>query len=740
MTPARVEALLRPQVEYVAAGTSASLAGISWWLQAYYLFTPAIGRVAALFFAGHAAWRLQQAIRIGRFQRSLRHLEFYALKSRAIPRSTKWLFLGKGFAWDANHTKRLRDTRKRKYLPYLKPARVETIARELQQAWSHVPALSVVSRFLGSASRWNPWPPPALVGGAPELHGVGMWEGETDVTVPRSELVGHMVVIGSTRTGKTRLEEMLIEQDVAIGNTTIVFDPKGDAQLLRRVYGAAKRGGKLDRLYFLHLAFPELSARYNALGSFTRVTQIAQRLTAGLPGEGDSAAFKEFAWRVTHIIAKASLAMGERPDFKKIQRYVNDLDALVRRYLEHWLEKQGVCDWRRRVRQWETQLKHATNLRGAERERPRRTVALMRLVRECLTAHPEQHDPVVDSLLKLAETERAYLDKTTSNLGPLLEKLTTGKIAEILSPDYDDPNDPRPILDWGQVIRERGIVYVGLDALTDVTVAGAVGQAMFEDLTAKAGELYAYGKSDGFGHTSPTARTRPRTRISVHADELSAIANESVLNLLARAGGSDFELKLYSQSLHDLEWGLGDRARAHVAIDNLNTVVMMRVQSTETARFLTDKVPPVEIEKESEMFGYHDSAQPENAVEFTSAAHQRVEYQEVRPIEPGDVTRLPKGHAFVLTSGNRLYKVRIPLPEDDDDVPETIAAMAQSMMRSAPARVDWWVDNWFEDRYRASHPQPARNVGAGDDADHPRRSDAGAFDPVRAEIFEEETL
>ncbi len=73
------------------------------------------------------------------------------------------------------------------------------------------------------------------------------------------------------------------------------------------------------------------------------------------------------------------------------------------------------------------------------------------------------------------EYDRTYFDKIVASVLPLLEKLTTGKTAELISPDYFDTTDSRPIFDWRQVIRTNGIVYVGLDALADTTVASAVG-------------------------------------------------------------------------------------------------------------------------------------------------------------------------------------------------------------------------------------------------------------------------
>ena len=41
------------------------------------------------------------------------------------------------------------------------------------------------------------------------------------------ERVGHTLVLGTTRVGKTRLAEILITQDIRRGDVVIVFDPKG---------------------------------------------------------------------------------------------------------------------------------------------------------------------------------------------------------------------------------------------------------------------------------------------------------------------------------------------------------------------------------------------------------------------------------------------------------------------------------------------------------------------------------
>ncbi len=51
----------------------------------------------------------------------------------------------------------------------------------------------------------------------------------------------------------------------------------------------------------------------------------------------------------------------------------------------------------------------------------------------------------LDGLRSAIRYDRTYFDKIVASLLPLLEKLTTGKTAALLSPDYTNMQDPRPI-------------------------------------------------------------------------------------------------------------------------------------------------------------------------------------------------------------------------------------------------------------------------------------------------------
>ena len=76
---------------------------------------------------------------------------------------------------------------------------------------------------------------------------------------------------------------------------------------------------------------------------------MATRIANQLPSEGNSAAFKEFAWRFVNIIARALVALGRRPDYHQVRRYINDIEPLFMEYARAHLRQHGVEDWQEKV-------------------------------------------------------------------------------------------------------------------------------------------------------------------------------------------------------------------------------------------------------------------------------------------------------------------------------------------------------------------------------------------------------
>ena len=99
--------------------------------------------------------------------------------------------------------------------------------------------------------------------------------------------------------------------------------------------------------------------------------------------------------------------------------------------------------------------------------------------------------------------------------------------------------DTRPIFEWLDVIKRKGIVYVGLDALSDFTVSAAVGNSMFADLVAIAGHIYKHGVDAG---VPEVVRDRNKPKISIHADEVNELMGNEFIPLLNKAGGAGVQV------------------------------------------------------------------------------------------------------------------------------------------------------------------------------------------------------
>lgn len=663
---------LRHPIEFLAAVVLAGLAALLFYApHAVFPLMPGLAEIVAVAFSALALFRGWEGLRLIRYRRQLSWLPLYELPAKRIPVSRHKLFLGRGFAWDQRHSQRLVEARSPHVRRWLEAGVLYRLARALEIRLEHSWLLGWLPRIARIDRRWNPVRPRPPLGGDPALHGVGL-EDERDVWMELGDRVGHTLVLGTTRVGKTRLAELLITQDIRRGETVIVFDPKGDVDLLRRMFAEAKRAGRLEHFHVLHLGFPAISERYNPVGEFGRITEVASRIATQLPSQGNSAAFREFAWRFTNIVSRALVGLGRKPDYAAIARYVTNIEPLLVDYYELWLDHEGPTDWRQAVQTLERNPEQLKRAPPSVRNRDAHAVALVTFAKD-----RNLYDPVADGLRSAFEYDRTYFDKLTASLLPLLEKLTSGKSGELLTPNYADVTDPRPILDWMRVIREQGIVYVGLDALSDSEVAAAVGNSMFADLASVAGRLYKHGDTLGL----PELPEHRRARIAIHADEFNELIGDEFIPLVNKSGGAGVQVTAYTQTVSDIEAGIGDRAKAGQISGNLNTLVTLRVRNEETARVLTDQLPKVRIYTKVAESRITDNNDPDTPVDFVSQTADRLTETEADMLTPADLVQLPKGQAFALIEGGQLYKLRLPLAGADPLLPagmDEIAAWATS--------------------------------------------------------------
>jgi conjugative coupling factor TraD (TOL family) len=637
-----LEALLRPAHELGAAAVSAVGVALVLSRPGVFLLDAPWHLVLAGALAGHAAWRGAAGIRTLRYRANLRRQRCYEVASAEIPWSADRLFLGLGFQWDQRHTQRLYEAR----LPVNQ-------------------ALLEAGLFGEALAAFRP-PAPGGLGGDPAIHGVEPRESE--IWMDLAERVGHTLVLGTTRVGKTRLAELLIAQDIRRGEVVIVFDPKGDIDLLRRVFAEAERAGRAGEFFMFHLGHPEISARYNPVGSFSRITEVATRIAGQLPSEGQSAAFKEFVWRFVNVMTRALVALGRKPDYQEINRHASDVEPLLIDYFEYWLDREpAAAGWREDLRSLAIDKK---SLDKGLQSRGVRAVSLVEYARR-----KKLYDPIAHALASTLNYEKSHFDKLVASLLPLMEKLTTGRTASLLSPDLDDPTDWRPVFDWTSVINLGGIVYVGLDALSDYEVAAAVGNSMFADLTSVAGSLYKFGPGRGLpGEITPR-------RIAIHADEFNELIGDEFIPLLNKAGGAGFQVTAYTQTWSDVEARIGSPAKAGQIAGNFNTLIMLRVKEVATAELLTSQLPDVHVVSTVVSSSVSDTNDPADFADFASRNEDRIAPETVRMLEPTDLVQLPKGEAFALIHGGQLYKIRMPLPSASSDplMPASLAAIGETL-------------------------------------------------------------
>lgn len=644
-----IEPLLRPPIEFWSATVSFTSLLFLVVFRDELLLPQFCIALAMLSLICVVVTRTLQGIYVLWYQHGLTHSRPLLQQFNQLPHRAGYLYLGKGFQWSFKHTQRLRDTEQPEAEKYLhRRAKVYRRIRQVLQ-----PTSTSVKTLPDS--------------GKHQVHGVEVFKKK--VWMNLQDRVGHTLVLGTTRVGKTRLAELLITQDIQRGEVVLVFDPKGDVELLRRMFLEAQRAGRQEHFFMFHLGYPQVSCRYNAIGRFSRITEVATRIANQLPGGGSSSAFKEFAWRFVNIIANALYALRQVPDYKKIRQYINDIEPLFVEYARNYLMRTAPAGWAEEVRVLSKSI-NARNLTSALKGRDPQAVALYQYIQK-----HNIHDPVLEGLVSAFKYDRTYFDKIVSSVGPLMEKLTTGAVADLIAPEPSDAAQ-RPILSWLEVIRNRGIVYIGLDALSDTTVAGAVGNSMFADLVSVAGYLYKYGIE---GEGKPF---EPPPKVCIHADEFNELIGDEFIPLLNKAGGAGYQVTAYTQTISDLEARVGSRSKSGQILGNFNSLVMLRVRELATAELLTQQLPESEVRRLKSSSSASDKSDDGISLAFKSSSNDQLMLNTTKLIEPSLLVSMPRGHAFAILDGGTLWKLRIPLPTEDCSTEQMTLEQVFSGLRS----------------------------------------------------------
>ena len=340
---------------------------------------------------------------------------------------------------------------------------------------------------------------------------------------PDSFRKGHFWCFGTTRVGKTRAMENIIEQDIRKGYSVVAIDPKGDIDLFSKIVKVAFDAGRQEELMLITPVFPEYSAILDPLSSYYMIEELVAHITAGV-AIGREPYFFGVAYEVSLVVVQALIMLaddaGAKPSFNlnDIKNHIshNDLEKLKSRldYIDT----------------------------------------------------PEARQLIMD-MEKILSTPADYYSKVASSLRVALTELTSGNVGRIIG--NADENRFIDRLEQGKGV----IMVVQLGSLLTKRAAYTAGKVIISMIQAFVGRRYSSDKT-----ISPA--------LALHIDEAQSVLYHGIEDLFAKAGGAGVYIHGYCQSISQLYAEIG-MDRANTILDNCNTKLFMRVPDSKTAQYVS---------------------------------------------------------------------------------------------------------------------------------------------------------
>ena len=344
-----------------------------------------------------------------------------------------------------------------------------------------------------------------------------------DLGYPDSYRKGHFWCFGTTRVGKTRTMENIIEQDIRKGYSIVAIDPKGDIDLFSKIVQVAFETGRQRDLMLITPVFPEFSAILDPLSSYYMIEELVAHITAGV-AIGREPYFFGVAYEVSLVVVQALIMLaqetGRSPSFN-----LND----IKNHISH----EGLERLKEQLDYIDT---------------------------------PEARQLAMD-MEKILSTPADYYSKVASSLRVALTELTSGNVGKIIG--NADENRFIQRLERGQGI----IMVVQLGSLLTKRAAYTAGKVIISMIQAFVGRRY-----------SSDRKVEPA--LCLHVDEAQSVLYHGIEDLFAKAGGAGVYIHGYCQSISQLYAEIG-MDRANTILDNCNTKVFMRVPDSKTAHYVS---------------------------------------------------------------------------------------------------------------------------------------------------------
>ena len=594
--------------------------------------------------AALAGWRFLAAYGSAKKKLSLIGKPFSFLSMgqllQTVPRMGNNLWLGWGYRWEPSHTRRAAEVMKRNLVEIYPPQ------------W--------VLQMLGIKRD------PLQERGMQWIHGLEPSEG--DVLVPIDSLKGHCAIIATTGAMKTRLVALILPQLIARGDTVIVIDPKGDQDLREICRASCTATGQTDKFLMFHPAFASQSTRLDLLKNWDRVSQVASRLSLVIDSQENST-FKDFCWTAVHAITNGMKYVGRRVSIVNLKTAMQTR-AAVERLTEDALTKFFDAHQERyRDRIAQEVAKHSFAGQKPQRGKPNpagdtgsaELAAMLAVFQADVGDHPadarqrgipEKPDEI-KGLVAILEANKEWFGKMIVSIIPMLTKLSTDDLKWLLSPDYEDLNDTRTIMDTKRIVQGAHVLYAGTDTLADPSVGHTLAAMLLADVSAVAAELYNHGIEGDEGEA-------PR-RIHVIVDEWGDAMCEPLIQQANKGRGAGIFIWAFGQTFSDLVDALGgSQAKALRFMGNMNNLIVGATNDQATMELVSDKFGTTAIEQRSQSQSI-GSRTEDVGLEFSVNRGETIKEIVTELFPPSLLPNMPDLQYIALFNRSERIKGRIPI-------------------------------------------------------------------------------
>jgi type IV secretory pathway TraG/TraD family ATPase VirD4 len=375
------------------------------------------------------------------------------------------------------------------------------------------------------------WPGRTVFGRGAELGVEPIKEGL--IWMPDEDRSGHVGCFGTTRCGKSRLIESIMEQDIRKNYSVVVLDPKGDQELFSKFIQVAAECGRLEDVMLLTPIFPDQSVYLDPLSNYYMEEELVNHIYSILPGKDSPQAefFTGTAESVAHAIISALIrlarARGERVPltFDDIKKRIGHED--LRRLSESLAMLPNTEDLRHTI--------------------------------DSFTQNPALQD---------------YYTKISGSLRDGMIKLTTGNTGRIIGKARTNPFIQR--LERGQ----RVLFFCTLGSMLTSRVSYVVAKVFVSMIQSLAGRTFARG-------------AKLPVPLCLHLDEGHNVLYPGIHELFTKSGGANIWVHLYTQSKAQMEKEAGHLS-AQSIIDSINTWAYFRLNHPETAHHVQETSPLVD--------------------------------------------------------------------------------------------------------------------------------------------------